>query len=400
MPGIHTRPNLSVDILGAALLVRNGGRVDRQFVPECHHASGVPEWMSLDANNSRRNLIMNEAHRTSSWSLPDFCREALRLSGRSIPADQSEMVTRAFSTSEFTDIFSTSFNAQFLEGYEDAADSTLGWCSEADAANFKTNERTAATKFGRLKRHARGGTAEHLATADEKEEYKLARYTGQFVVDEMDIIDDRMGALDQSPEDMGAAARQLRPDLVYAILLANENMRDGNPLFDASHSNLETGALAAATLQTTLTAMGKQRIAGRPINVSGAFLVVPQDLKFSSQVLLRSASRDHDGTDGTFNPLLNELQLRADDRIGAAGVIDPRDDTARVGTATNYFVIAQPGAGGARTIEVGYRRGTGRVPLVRSHVLSGGTWGICWDVSHDIGAKALDWRGMQKSTGA
>ena len=408
-PGIHSsghEQDCTLRTLQAGLMVREGLALDHAAISgggQAIAAMGLPAWMSRSVNDDERARVMELGHRYSALSLVDFCRESLRLSTRgAIPMDPVDVVQRAFSTSEFTDIFSTNVNAQLLAGYEDTTDSTIGWCSEADVADFKTNERTATTKFGRLKRHARGGTAEHLATADEKEEYKIGRYTGQYVVDEMDIIDDRMGAIDQlSPMDMGSAARQLRPDIVYAILLANEDMRDSVALFHAAtHGNLETGALAAATLQATLTSMGKQRIAGRPINVSGAFLIVPVDLKFDAQVLLRSASRDHDGTDGNYNPLASEgLNLRSDDRIGVAGVTDPRDDTVRVGTATNYFVAANPGAGGARTIEVGYRRGTGRVPRVRSKVLDSGTWGMQWDVSHDIGAKALDWRGLQKSTG-
>lgn len=389
----------NVSTLQAGLMAREGIALDRNDGQRAV-AMKLPGWMIRGINDDERQQIMEIGHRYASMSLVDFAREAVRLSSGNVPHDRGEMLQRAFSSSEFSSIFSTSVNAQLLAGYEDAVDSTEGWCSEADAPNFKTNERTATTKFSRMKRHARGGKAEHMDTADEQETYKLARYSGQFVVDEMDIIDDRMGAIDQmSPGDMGVSARQLRPDLVYAILLANEDMRDGAALFVAGHSNLQTGALASGTLQTTLAAMAKQRINNRPINVSGAYLIVPQDLKFTSQVLLRSASRDQQ-TDGSLNPLLaNDLELQADDRVGVSGVIDPRDDTARVGTATNYFVAARPGAGGARTIEVGYLRGSGRVPSVRSHILTGGSWGIAWDVKHDIGAKALDWRGLQKSTG-
>ncbi len=401
-PAIHKTRQLTLDILSAGLLARDGIPLDIEFRTGTAAAIGLPSWMSRPVDDSRRDLVMNEGYSQSSRSMIDIAREALRISGRRVPLDQDLMLRAAMSSSELLSIFTTNVNAGVLSGYEDSVDSTEGWCSESDIANFKTADRIATTKFGRLKRHARGGTAEHLDTSDEIESYKIGRYSGQFVVDEMDLIDDRFGAIEElSPFDLGAAARQLRPDIVYGILLENANMRDGNALFVAAHSNLQTGAIGAANLQTVLVAMAKHRINGRPINVKGAYLVTPQDIKFDAAVLLRSASRDEDSTDGNYNPLKNEgLTLRSDDRIGVAGVTDPRDDTVRVGTATNYFVIAQPGASGARTIEVGYRRGTGRVPTVRASVLTQGQWGMAFDVNLDIGGKALDWRGMQKSTGA
>jgi len=260
-------------------------------------------------------------------------------------------------------------------------------------------------KFGALQRHVRGGKAEHLATSDSKESYKIARYSGQFVVDEMDIIDDRFGALEQSsPQDMGLSAAQLRPNLVYAILLANENLdADATPLFDSDHANETSGALANGTLKTALTLLAKQRIGGRPLNIRGRFLIVPQDLVWTAAELMRSAqlvvAGNSDIVRGDANVLQNLLEIRADDRIGVTGVVDPRDGTVRAGSATNYFLAARPGEEGAKTIEVGYLRGTGRMPQVRSFLQQQGQWGVGWDVNMDIGAKALDFRSMVYSTG-
>ena len=56
------------------MLVRNGGQVDRQVPAECRHASGVSAWMTLDVDNPRQSMIMDEATRTAGWCLVDFCR--------------------------------------------------------------------------------------------------------------------------------------------------------------------------------------------------------------------------------------------------------------------------------------------------------------------------------------
>ena len=102
------------------------------------------------------------------------------------------------------------------------------------------------------------------------------------------------------------------------------------------------------------------------------------------------------GTSGGSTNVLARLGLRvnSDDRIGVAGVTDPVTDTAQAGTATNWFLASS----GANTIEVGYV--SGRNPVLRQSVLAQGKWGLNFDIKHDIGAKALDYRGLHKSTGA
>jgi len=144
--------------------------------------------------------------------------------------------------------------------------------------------------------------------------------------------------------------------------------------------------------------MAKQTQSGVILNVKARHLLVPQDLKWTALTLITPASP---GTYSptTYNPLQGEeVLLHVDNRLGVAGVTDPATETAYAGTATNYFLAAN--ASEAPTIEVGYLRGTSRRPVVRSFVLDKGQWGIGWDINHDIGAKALDYRGLYKATGA
>lgn len=346
-------------------------------------------------------------------SMVDFVRAACMADFGRVPSDPAEAFRSAVSGSTLSAIFTTNVNAQFLGGWEETADSTVGWVSESDVPNFLTQERAQMGKFGKLKKLAKGKKADHLDTDDKKEEYKIARYAGQFVIDDQDIINDRFGALEQfSPREMGSSARTLRPDLVYAILLANAALSDNVALFHATHGNTTTGALAAATLKTAITLMLKQRL-GRandadakkhPLNVTPRFLIVPQDLVFTAMELMQSTmivlAGNTDTERGNANVLANMMQIRGDDRIGANGCWDPAAEVVRTGTATNYFLAARPGENGAKTIEVGYLRGTGRVPQIRPFNLTQGQWGIGWDVAYDIGSKALDHKGFVKSTGA
>lgn len=360
-----------------------------------------------DAVRTELDRLAEQSDRYRGIALPDVCREALRIGGERAPYgmdDCFEMLQRsATSTSALTNIFSAVVNKKLLVAYQDATDTTLGWVVENDNPNFKSNERHRMGKTAGLEKIGRGGTAKDANYDDEKEEYKIARYAKKFAVDEQDIIDDDMNAIMRIPEDMGLAAAQLRPDLVYAILLASANLADGTALFASGHNNVTTAALARTAIEAAVASMGKQRIVGRPLNIRPRFLLVPQDLEDVAVQLIRSREIREGGGGGsdevlTFNTVLRlNLQIRIDDRLGVAGVTDPVTGTPHVGTATNWFLTSD---GSNREIEVGYRRGTNRRPIMRSFTLDKGTWGIGWDIKHDIGAKALGFRGMHRSTGA
>ncbi|MGB1276849.1 MAG: hypothetical protein ACPG77_13975, partial [Nannocystaceae bacterium] len=372
---------------------------------EARHLDGIPDVLRQGLNDDQRQRAMELAHRYESLSLVDICREACRLDGENPGHSAEDAIRAAVSGSALSAIFTANFSASLLVAYVDSPDTTQGWTSSEDVGDFKSNEKAAMGKFGPLTKHGRGATAQNMDTSDSYESYKLGRYSGKFVVDEMDILDDRFGALDgETPRDIGLAAAQVRPDLVYSLLLANPTLNaDSIAVYHASHNNLGTSgtALAAATLETAITGMGKQRIRNRPINVRPRFLVTPHDLGFTAKKLLRSAERSEDGGDGTFNAL-REVGITpvADDRVGVAGVTDPDTGTAYVGTATNYFLFARPGENGAKTIIVGYRRGTGRAPKIVRFMLGEGQWGVGWAIKHDIASKYLDFRGTYKATGA
>jgi hypothetical protein len=407
-PAIHSHSHeasATVRALGMGLMLRQG------YDPIANLANfvdGVYKPVRDTERNEELLRAADDAWHFRDMSLVDLCREACRIDSGRIPTSRQECIRTAISGSALSGIFTTNVSAELMVGFTDAGDSTIGWCSEAEVPNFQTNERHSTGKFGALTKHKRGGKADHLATDSGKEEYKIARYSGQFVVDEMDIIDDRLGALDQlSPKDIGLAARQLRPNMVYAILLANPELSDGGELFNSTvittvggHANLTSGALAADTLQAAITLMSKQRQKKRPLNLRVRYVIVPQDLAFKINILLTSAERSNNSDLGTKNPLAGMgLEFRADDRIGVAGVVDPDTGNSYAGTATNYFLAARPGEEGARTIEVGYLRGTGRAPQMRSSILTQGQWGIGWDINMDIGAKALGFQGLVKSSG-
>lgn len=407
-PAIHSRSHdgdCTAAALTAALLCRQGVALDhRAFTdPRAFALRGMPDFLRANVNADARQRAMEQGHRFAAMSLVDICAEAVRIDGGRVTHDREEMFRSAVSSGTLTAIFSNVVNAEMLAGYIDTPDTTTGWCGETDVPDFRASERAGMGKFGPLKKHARGGTAEALDISDSKESSKIARYSGIFSVDEMDIIDDRFGALESvSPKEMGQIAAALRPDLAYSILLANASLdADGVALFHADHSNTAALAFSAANLEAVIAKMSKQRIRGRAINIAPRYLLVPQDLRFGANIVLTSAQRFDGSSTGTAGGVKNPLaelgiQLVADDRLGVAGCVDPVTGVSYAGSATIWFVSARAGENGAKTIVIKYRRGTGRVPSVRSFVLDKGSFGIGWDVKHDIGADADDYRALSR----
>lgn len=355
-----------------------------------------------------------------SMSTYDLVRECLLIdTGRHIRTmDQAIDALRAApSGATLSHVLTTNVYARLLDGWNSIGDTTVGWCDEEDVANFLEQEDISLAADARLERLPRGDTAKHATASDSRETYKIARYAKQFVVDEQDIIDDRLGAIMRMPAEMGEAARQLRPDMVYSLMLENPTMvGDGGQVFNATavttaggHANLGTAALKTEALKAAISAMVKQRLnrtsknPGKQLNIRPRFLIVPAALEWTareltaSEFLVKLFANSNDPFYSQLNLIAREgLTPVIDDRIGEVGVLDPRNGKSVVGTDTNWFLTA----GGSRGLRVAYRRGTNRQPSLRSFALDRGQWGLGWDINMDIGVAFTEWRTWYKSTGA
>jgi hypothetical protein len=391
----------TLQALQGAMILRAGGRLDHPaFATPMALAMNLPQWLRAGINTEQRQRAMEAAWRYRDMSMVDLAREACRLDGQDCPDGRSDMIRAAFSGGSLTNIFTT--NTQVLATYQETGDTTGGWTRESEVADFKTNERVRMTKSPNLEKLPRGGTADHMTRGDVGESLKIARYAKQFVIDEQDMIDDTFNALQDTPREMGLACARLRPDLVYAILLANPTLAaTARELFNATDANLgSNSALTAANLKVAVTAMKLIQEGGVNLGFDATHLLVPPTLEFTAYELLESPTIVIAGTAGTVtergsqNTLTRkQIKVVADERL-ENGVIDPDSGTTYAGSSSTWFLACAI----AHTIEVAYRRGTGRAPQIESFKLDKGQWGMGWACKMDIGAKALDWKGLRKTT--
>lgn len=414
-PAVHARSHESdctLEALQAGLLMREGIEPDSDLFKRSDARKLLNRdvarggWLHdnatgnvSQANKDRFSRAIDHAVGYSSYRMVDFCREALRLTGRPVPRDQGDMIQRALSTSKLTAIFSPLMTMGMIEGYAGIEDTTLAWTRSTDIVDFKQIERARLTKASGLAKQARGGTANPIEFGDEIEKYRLARYSGKFEVSEEDIIDDSFGGLNEhTMKELGELAGELRGNLVYSILMGNPTMRDNNQLFHPTHGNLLDYAFGQTGAELMKVGMRTQTENGRGIRNKMKFLIVPEALEFKARQLVNSGEvRDASSTGqhGTDNPHNQLFEVVADPRLDN-GVEDPDSGEAYSGSATAWFGASALNAG---SIEVGYRSGTKRSPRMTDYMLAEDRNGIGWRIDLDIAAKAIDWRAISKSDG-
>lgn len=398
-PAIHSRSretSLNARSLAAGLLIGQGLDPTQHWMHDGRH--------DPDGTQQLREQDADLGHEFRRLSAVDFVRECARLDTGRYHRDPEEAMRAATSGATLTHVFTTNVYARLIAGYETIGDTTIGWCDEEDVPNFMQQEDISLEADARLTGLPRGGRAQHATASDTHETYRIARYAKQFVVDEQDIIDDRLGAIMRMPGEMGQAAGRMRPDLVYTLMIENPALvADSTAVFDAAkHDNLGSAPLGSASLKSAISAIGKQRINNNVLNLRPKYVIVPAELEWTARELTSAAALaklfadDNDPYYAQLNLLAKEgLRTVVDDRLGANGVIDPRTKKLRPGSDTRWYL----GVGGSKSIRVAYRRGTSRAPVLRSFILTEGQWGIGWDINLDIGGAFMCFRPWYMSTG-
>lgn len=343
---------------------------------------------------------MNRGERYQHMSLIDHCREACRIHGAVDPETGSQPYTRdgfiraAVSTPTLTNAFTTSVNARLLQAYMDAPDSTE-FVEVVDVADFKTNEVIALGKGSDLEILPRGNTAKHSTFADSQETYRIYRYARQFAVDEQDIIDDNLDAFQSVAPELGMAAAQVRPDLVYYLLMSNPTLAaDSTAVFAAGHNNDDTNTFSAENLKTGIAAMQNQTQDGRNLNIVPEYIIVGPTLAWLAMELMNSTQitiGDTSEIRGMANVLNGRMSVISDSRV-ENGVTDPVSGSTAAGSTTEWILASRP----FRTVRVAYLAGSGRRPMLRRFTLDRGQWGVGWDIKLDVGAAILDYRGLYR----
>jgi hypothetical protein len=396
-PAIHSRASQSSVDLGAiqgGLMLRAGINLDSATFANRHVRAKLPGWLQAGINDPIRQRTMDDAHRFSESSLVDACRLGLQARGVDVPVGRMDMLQAAFSSGTVAVLFGATIGAKMLESYAEVEDFSQGWCTEDENPDLEEHNRNRMQAAPNLKLHPVGGSAVHGSRRTLTEKSQVSRFSEQLKIDEADLMGDNFSKLKDSPRDFGQAAGRLRPDMVAAVILSNPTLlQTGRAAFNSTEGNAATGkALARATLSEMISLHAKRKDGDATLNLPVSDLLVPPELLDTAIQLCYSANLSNDSGYGELNPIRKYgITPRSEPRF-SNGMVHPVTGAALAGSATTYYSVSKA----ARTIEVAYLQGAGKVPVVRTETQIGGEFGIVIDVRHYIGAYFLDWRGFTR----
>lgn len=289
------------------------------------------------------------------------------------------------STSDFPQILGTVANRTLRTAYDAFPKTFTRFARRATISDFRPISRVAVSGAPELQKVLEGAEFTYGTMGATAEVIQLATYGRIIAITRQALINDDMDALSRIPAAFGARASQLEGDIVYAILMENPTMADGQPLFHASHGNLGTAATINETsVAAALKAFTQMKgVDGAPVRVLPRYLIVPAAgprlLEAQKLVAQVTAAKQDD-----VNVFAGSFEIVADPRLIPTSGQDP------------WFLAADPAM--IDTIEYAYLEGQdGVYTETRQGFEVDGTE---IKARHDFTAKAIDWRGIYKNPGA
>ncbi len=288
-------------------------------------------------------------------------------------------------TSDFPIVLSGVINLELAQSFQQQTPEIMQAASQLSGPDFRLRTRPRLSTGPELKKGAENSELTY-GTFLESGEYAplIETYRKGFRLTREALVNDNLSAFAQIPIEMARGATTTARKVVTAPLLANsgmgQSMRDGDPVFDANHSNLPSsgGSLSVTTVQAATTAMRRQvGLQGEVIDVRPWALVVPPELEGSALQLVAN-----------INP--NEVD-RVNQFSGRLRVfVEPGL------TDTNaWYVVADPSLG--EGLAYSYLDGF-EGPRVEERP----GWeveGMEWKVILDFGAAFTDWRTWYQNPG-
>ena len=277
-----------------------------------------------------------------------------------------------FSNISLPGILSNAINKRIKAGWDYAEDSWRMIAEIVSVSDYKSFCSYALNAKGEYEEVPNGGTIPSGELAEASYTNQLKRYGLMFSIDEMDIINDDMGAINQRAFQFGRKA-SLKLNKVFWTLFQN----DSN-FFKAENNNIvaSAGALDASSLAKLVKAFRKQTDSnGDILGYEPRILLVPAALEVEALKLYDDAEiRDNAGNKqyltgnpwrGKFNPV-------------ASAYLESDDD---------YYLLADPTI--AATIQVAFLNGQ-QAPVVESNPTSFDTFGISYRGKFSFGVAFAD----------
>lgn len=380
-----------------AVLLRDGDETLRDLkinalqcranVPGVVLADGARQFRGMTLADVAQDCLEQVGIKTRGMTKMEIAEAAL--SPRRIYAAGGE-----HSSSDFPNLLANTASKSLRQAYIEAPRTFLPWATQHNLPDFKSFKAIALSGASDLQPISENGEVTFGTIGEGAETWSLARYGRAIAIGYVAIVNDDLSGFTRIPALFASASARLESDIVYNLVKANAALSDSVALFHATHGNLLTGAgsvltadaagisqLAAAEAKLNLQTAPNTT---SPLNLTGQFLLVPTAL---SAVARQLASGQFSAVvPGSVNPYASQYDV----------IVEPRLQLGSGASSTAWYVLASPGS--IDTIHYGYLEGEAGPRIAQD--IDFDTDGVKIKVTHNFGAKAIDYRGMTKSAGA
>lgn len=281
-------------------------------------------------------------------------------------------IKAGFSTVNLPGILSNAINKRIKAGWDYAEDSWRKIADITSVSDYKQFSTYVLNSKGDYEEVANGGTIPTGELAETGYNNQLKRYGLMFSIDEMDIINDDMNAINQRAFQFGRKASLKLNKVFWTLFQADTDF------FKAANNNIITaaGALSADSLAKLVKAFRKQTdVNGDILGYEPKILLVPAALEVEAQKLYFDAEiRDTTASKQylTGNPWRNKF-------VPVASAYLTSDD--------DYYLLADPTI--AATMQVAFLNGQ-QAPVVESNPTNFDTFGISYRGKFSFGVAFMD----------
>ena len=281
-------------------------------------------------------------------------------------------IKASFSTVNLPGILSNAINKRIKAGWDYAEDSWRKIADITSVSDYKQFATYVLNSKGDYEEVANGGTIPTGELAETGYTNQLKRYGLMFSIDEMDIINDDMGAINQRAFQFGRKASLKLNKVFWTLFQADTDF------FKTANNNVITGAgaLNAESLAKLVKAFRKQTdVNGDILGYEPSILLVPAALEVEAQKLYDDAEiRDTTASKQylTGNPWRSKF-------LPVASAYLTSDD--------DYYLLADPTI--AATMQVAFLNGQ-QAPVVESNPTNFDTFGISYRGKFSFGVAFMD----------
>ena len=298
----------------------------------------------------------------------------------------------------FNDILLDAANVMARASYEEVPVTFTTWARQAESiADFKNVHKIIGGEIPDPKAIPEDGEFEETTISEARETYKLVVWGSVFSLTWQMVVNDQLGEFMKIPNKQATSMRRKQNKLVYGILKDNPTLNaDSVALFDnTSHTNDTTGAVSdyTAAFNTMRQKMAEQTglDTGTTLNLDPRFVLYPPAIagtieQFLSSAADPSAGGSAVGSAGVNNIWQGRLQPVQEAQLGAA---QGGSDTAFYHVADNNQID---------TIEYAYLQGLETPALDRVEAFD--RLAVRHRIYQAFATKAIDYRGLQRHTGA